>query len=100
MKMIGDGDFEDVLCQVDGDNIRLHAWTPSVQVHSMVNTRMLAHRDAEKEREESISSLQPTLESAPAPSAAHFPSGAAELSRYMAIANSRNQPTNLRLRMK
>ena len=25
----------------------------------MVNTRMLAHRDAEKEREESISSLQP-----------------------------------------
>ena len=44
--------------------------------------------------------LQPTLESAPAPSAAHFPSGAAELSRYMAIANSRNQPTNLRLRMK
>ncbi len=60
VKVIGDGDFEDILCQVDGDDIRLHAWTPSVQVHSMVNTRMLAHRDAEKEREESISSLQLT----------------------------------------
>ena len=47
----------------------------------MVNTRMLAHRDAEKEREESISSLQPTPERAPAPSAAPFLGGAAELGR-------------------
>ena len=60
VKVIGDGDFEDGLCQVDGDDIRLHAWTPSVQVHSVIHTRMLAHRDAEKEREESISSLQLT----------------------------------------
>jgi hypothetical protein len=59
--VIGDGDLEHGLCQVDGKDIRLHAWTPSVQVHSMVNTRMLAHRDAEKEREESISSLQVNL---------------------------------------
>ena len=59
--VIGDGDFEDILCQVDGDDIRLHAWTPSVQVHSMDYIRMLAHRDAEKEREESISSLQLTV---------------------------------------
>jgi hypothetical protein len=79
--VVSDGDFEDGLCQVDGDDIRLHAWTPSVQVHSVIHTRMLAHRDAEKEREESISSLQPTPESAAAPTAASFWGGATELSR-------------------
>ena len=28
--VIGDGDFEDILCQVDGDDLRFHGWTPSV----------------------------------------------------------------------
>ena len=56
--------------------------------HSMVNTRMLAHRDAEKEREESISSLQPTPESVPAPSAVPFGAGAAELGRYVPVMSS------------
>ena len=30
MMLIGDSDFEDILCQVDGDDFRLHEWTPSV----------------------------------------------------------------------
>ena len=28
--LIGGSDFEDILCQVDGDDFRLHEWTPSV----------------------------------------------------------------------
>ena len=59
--VIGNSDFEDVLCQVDGDDLRVHVGLLLLLVHSVVKNRMLAQCDAEKEREESISSLQLTV---------------------------------------
>jgi hypothetical protein len=54
----GDGDLEDVLCEIDGDEITLvHGLLLSWDIQRFTS-RMLAHCDAEKTREESISSLK------------------------------------------
>ena len=54
---VGDCDLEDVLCQIDRDDLRLHVGLLLLG-HSVKRNRMLAQCDAEKEREESISTLE------------------------------------------
>ena len=55
--MVSDRDLEDVLCEIDRDDLRLHVGLLLLG-HSVKGNRMLAQCDAEKEREESISTLE------------------------------------------
>ena len=56
---VGDRDLEDVLCEIDGDDLRCRLHIGLLLLgHSVKRNRMLAQCDAGKEREESISTLE------------------------------------------
>lgn len=59
--VIGDSDFEDVLCQVDGDDLRLYAWIPPVAREvDVLQPYLGTPMPKQRVREESISSMEPT----------------------------------------